>query len=535
VAAPAAPALPATPAPETLGWVRTRQVLRTIDRLEVGSAATAFAAMGIEASLPDPDRPFVIALAAPGGAEGGGDASRVPALAYAPIAPDSTLATLMTGFSPGGVAPLAGGTAFPLLGASTVDGPNRALVEALAGAPLTTDAEIAVSAPTLLRAFGDTVRGALRDVPGLLLASTGRRNALTPEASSALGAALVAWVDAQHSILLTAAVDETTLAATLVSRAPGVSSGPAEGTTLPPYARFVPPGALRAEFRWDAAREAQAPGVPERLVDAVFADQPAARSALLADLRTFTRASAGGALSFGPGGPALVRGVLVLQSDAAPQMYTAVLDLLRRIGEPAITLALWRRMIGLTVQITEGARESEGWPVTRVALSVRPGPGFGGGEKVLPFSRLFARPMAIELVRAGDTLVATLDEAPDVLDGTLAALVAGEGRHPELAARAAAPEGGDLYVDLDLAAGIADLSERLPAARLRRLPALPADVGPVTFFGVGGIPDESPRQLRLSLPRALYTALRGAARSLDTGLRTPSPPGPRASPRAGPT
>jgi hypothetical protein len=143
--------------------------------------------------------------------------------------------------------------------------------------------------------------------------------------------------------------------------------------------------------------------------------------------------------------------------------------------------------------------------------------------------------MAIELVRAGDTLVATLDEAPDVLDGTLAALVAGEGRHPELAARAAAPEGGDLYVDLDLAAGIADLSERLPAARLRRLPALPADVGPVTFFGVGGIPDESPRQLRLSLPRALYTALRGAARSLDTGLRTPSPPGPRASPRAGPT
>jgi hypothetical protein len=501
---PPAPALPTPPGPETLGWVRARQVLRTIDRLGVGSTATAVAAMGVEASLPDPDRPFIVALSAPPAP----DVGQVPGLVFAPAAPDSTLATLLAGFSPGGATPLAGGVAFPLIGATSVEGPNRAIVETLAAVPATADAEVVVHAPTVLRAFGESVTAALRGLPAALASAAGQPVAFQPAALQAAGEALGRWFGDVATVLLLAEVGETALSATLVARGPAASANtaPEATTTLPPYARFVPPGAVRAAFRWTRA---DGPGVAEALADAVLAGLPEAQAAVRTDLRAFTGALCGGALSVGPGGPGVMRGLVLLQSDAAPAMRAALLDIAARLAEPAVTEAFWRRTITLKAEITPHARESRGVPVARIRVTVAPGPGLGAAAKSPLFVRLFARPIEIELVQVDETLIVTFDEAPAVLDGTLAALHDGRGVHPELSARSTTPDGGDLYVDVDAAGGLAEWASVLGPAAARRLPRVPADAGVVTVFGASS---SSLRQHRLTMPRAVFDALRNAGR-----------------------
>lgn len=501
---PPAPALPTPPGPETLGWVRARQVLRTIDRLGVGSAATAVAAMGVEASLPDPDRPFIVALSAPPAP----DVGQVPGLVFAPAAPDSTLATLLAGFSPGGATPLAGGVAFPLIGATSVEGPNRAIVEALAAVPATADAELVVHAPTVLRAFGESVTAALRGLPAGLASAAGQPVAFQPAALQAAGEALGRWFGEVATVLVLADVGESGLSATLVARgsAVPVNAAPEATTTLPPYARFVPPGALRAAFRTTPSGSS---GLAERLLDAVLAGSPEARAALHADLQVFTGAVAGGAFSVAPGGPGVARGVLLLQSDAAPAMRAALLDVARRLAEPAVTEALWRRTITLAVEVTEEARESHGVAVARVRFTVAAGAGLGAASKAPLFVRLFARPIDAEIVQTGGTLLVTFDEEPTVLDGTLAALYDGTGRHPALTAQGTSPEGGDLYVDLDLASGLTGWAAVIGPAAARRLPRVPADAAPATFFSASA---PGLRQHRLTVPRAVFDALRSAPR-----------------------
>jgi len=502
---PPAPALPTPPEPETLGWVRARQILRTIDRLGVGSAATAAAAMGVEARLPDPDRPFIAVFSAPPAP----DVGQIPGLIFAPTTPDSTLATLLAGFSPGHATALSGGVAFPIIAAKSVEGPSRALVEALAAGAAMADIEIVVQAPTVLRSFGESVTMALEGLPAALVAATGQRVAFQPAALRATGEALARWFGEVATVLVTAEVGKTALSATLVSRA--AARGAAleaggDGERLPAYARFVPSGALRAAFR---TTPCASPSLAERLLDAVLAGSSEARSALHADLRVFTGAVAGGAFSVAPGGPGVARGVILVQSEAAPAMRAALLDIARRLADPVVTEALWRRTITLAVEVTENARESHGAAVARLRFTVAAGAGLGSASKTPLFARLFARPIEVEIVQSGETLLVTFDEEAAVLDGTLGALYDGTGRHPELHARQTAPEGGDLYVDLDLASGLTASATLLGPAAARRLPRLPADAPPMTLFSASA---PGLRQHRLTVPRAVFDALRGAAR-----------------------
>src|SRR2546430_1653103 len=91
VPAPAIPALAAKPDGETFGWVRARQVVRTLERVGAGALVDQARGRGIDPAQIDPERPIVAVAGDPGS----GGWEKLPIAALIPVAPGSPLAALL--------------------------------------------------------------------------------------------------------------------------------------------------------------------------------------------------------------------------------------------------------------------------------------------------------------------------------------------------------------------------------------------------------------------------------------------------------
>jgi hypothetical protein len=511
VATPAVPSLPAEPEAMTLGWLRAHETLRMLERLGVENPAGAAAAAGVDVSVIDPKRPFVVLAGAPQG-EG---AEGVPVLAWLPVPAESGLAMFATGVAREGLTPVAGGVAFNVNGTAVPGSGSRALLDRLVAGPLGADVEAFVQVEAIVKHWRAAIDAGFTALDGLFATPLPNgKPAMQPAMARAYRDWLKKMLDTQGTLLLGFGAGEQDLTAYGVTSGPAASVQPWPATVaaMPDLAGFVPPGDLRLE--WRLQPDSPMLQFTLDLYEQLLAGHPAELARMKSAFRTWMGVPMQMAMSMSVDAEVLYRGVAVSHSANASEQFKAAADMGRLMGEPAMKEALSAGGIGTTLKVDEHAREVDGRPVLRIEYTIDSGvdPDIAAANPAL--ARLAKMSIAFEMVQLGEYLVYSLNGLPQDLERTAADLLAGERRHPSLVARTREPAGGDVYFDLDLPAMLRHVRAFVPEELRGGFPAFEADWPVVTSFGLS---TPTRGYYRSTVPRAVLTGMTQALRAAATG------------------
>jgi hypothetical protein len=521
VAMPAVPPLPAEPEAMTLAWVRAQETLRMLERLGVENPAGAATAAGVDVSVIDPKRPFVVLAGAPQG-EG---VEGVPVLAWLPVPPESGLAMFAAGAARDGVSPVAGGVALSITGTAAPGSGSRPLLDRLVAGAMSADVEVFVQVEAIVKHWKAAVEQGFAALDGVM--STPLANG-QPAMNTAMARAYRDWLkkllDVQGTMLLGFGVGEQDLTGYTVTAGPAatVQPWPASVASMPDLGGFVPPGDFRLEWRLQ-------PGSPMLefslgLYEQVLADHPAELARMKAAFRTWMDVPMQMAMSMSVDPEALYRGLAVSHSPNADAQYKAAIDLARLLGEPVVRQALGQGGVAMTATVNENAREIEGRPVLRVSYAIESGLDPAVAASSPRLAKLSKMSITMEMVQLGEYLVYGLNAPEGALERTAEDLLAGARRHPSLTAREREPAGGDLYLDVDLPAMLRHVRALVPEEARGQFPAFDAPWPLVTSFGLS---TPTRGYYRTTVPRAVVTGLTQALRAAAHGdhplAPTPSP------------
>lgn len=525
VATPAVPSLPAEPEATTLGWLRAHETLRMLERLGVENPAGTATAAGVDVSVIDQKRPFVVLAGAPQG-EG---AEGVPVLAWLPVPPESGLAMFAAGVAREGLTPVAGGVAFNVTGTAVPGSGSRALLDRLVAGPLGADVEAFVQIEAIAKHWRAAIDEGFAALYGLFEASLPNgKHGMHSAMAQAYRDWLKKMLDAQGTLLLGFGAGEQDLTAYGVTAGPAASVQPWPATVaaMPDLAGFVPLGDIRLE--WRLQPDSPMLQFTLDLYEQLLAGHPVELKRLTTAMRTWMGVPIQVAMSLSVDPNVLYRGVAISQSQNASEQFKAAADMGRLLGEPAMEEALSAEGIGMTLKVDEHAREIDGRPVLRIESTIDSGvdPEIAAANPAL--SKLTKMSITFEMVQLGEYLVYALNGSPQDLERTVADLLAGERRHPSLVARTREPAGGDVYLDLDLPAMLRHVRAFVPEELRGGFPSFEADWPVVTSFGLS---TPTRAYYRSTVPRAVLTGLMQALRSATLGAQPLAPvPAPTPAP-----
>ena len=459
---------------------------------------------GIDPSQIDPEKPVVIVVDDPNGAA----LQKAPMMALLPVGPQSQLGNMaMVLAGPQNVGRLDGGVSVVMNRPPLDDTHGAGLLRGLAQAPLAGDLELFLHAAAMktrysseIAKFFDKMKA---DIEKPQMASGTK---LDPSFARAYVDWLRGGVEAVQSLLVGFGAGESDLDLYFVSRGNGEAALPAESSSMPDLAQFVPASDIRLEMTggsWKGFYD-----LAMKMYEGALKERPDLLTRLRATLDVWMKGSTQIAMSLQLDGERFLRGTAVMLSDRAGDQLQAMRDGVELMKDEAMQKMMRGAGSEFSITLQKEARKVEGWPVDHVSYTFKLDDSKLTGDAREMLQRVFAKPLEMEVARIGSYLVYTINESPAAFDKVVGELMSGKGSSPSLQARAKQPAGGWLYGDVDVPRLWRNIGSLLSDKLRRNLPQLDDRSGPATIFGYS---PGSVGYYRLGVPTILVDSIRNIA------------------------